>query len=134
MALHWLWKDKVGTAYIQHKSIEYQYSLYQGNAYLIFIYEYEEEGQSYYQLHRFLADKDHAKNMLGLNKKDGYTMNEFDQESEKLVKVRLKKSKLRKPAELIGLLVQAFDSLVIELSEDDPEETEEYPETDFENC
>ena len=121
MALHWLWSEKVGEADIQQNGIEFTCSLYQGNAYLIFIYEYEEEGQQLYQMHSFILDKDHLKNMLGLNKKDGFTVNEFNRDSERLVAVRFVKNKLRYSKEIITTLVQAFDTLTIQLVESLPD-------------
>ena len=137
MALHWLWSEKVGEADIQQNGIEFTCSLYQGNAYLIFIYEYEEEGQDLYQMHSFILDKDHLKNMLGLNAKDGFSINEFDRDSERLVAVRFIKKKLRYSKEIISSLVQAFDRITIQLVDDlpdDEDEIEEYPDTDYDNC
>ena len=114
MALNWLWSEKVGEADIQQRGIEFTCSLYQGNAYLIFIYEWEEDGQYLYQMHSFWADKDHMKNMLGLNPKNGFSVNEFNLESERLVAIRINR-KMRYTKEIVSALVQAFDNLKIEL-------------------
>lgn len=69
MALIWQWNDQMGTA----KHVEgYTLNLYRGNAFVIALYEWEEEkGDKFYNLHWFAAGEDHMKNMLGLNK--GYT-------------------------------------------------------------
>lgn len=104
----------MGEADIQQKGIEFTCSLYQGNAYLIFIYEWEEDGQNLYQMHSFWADKDHMKNMLGLNRKEGFSVNEFNLESERLVAIRINR-KMRYTKEIVTALVQAFDNLKIEL-------------------
>lgn len=114
MALNWKWSEKVGEADIQQKGIEFTCSLYQGNAYLIFLYEWEEDGQNLYQMHSFWADKDHMKNMLGLNPKNGFSVNEFNLESERLVAIRINR-KMRYTKEIVTSLVQAFDNLKIEL-------------------
>ena len=69
MALHWQWSEKIGKAFFRdERGIERQYNLYQGNAYLIFLDEYEENGKGYYALYCFFADKDHMNNCLGLSK------------------------------------------------------------------
>lgn len=114
MALNWRWSEKVGEADIQQKGIEFTCSLYQGNAYLIFLYEWEEDGQNLYQMHSFWADKDHMKNMLGLNPKSGFAINDFNLESERLVAIRINR-KMRYTKEIVTALVQAFDNLKIEL-------------------
>ena len=114
MALNWLWSEKVGEADIQQRGVEFTCSLYQGNAYLIFLYEWEDEGQQLYQMHCFWADKDHMKNMLGLNPKNGFAVNEFNLESERLVAIRINR-KMRYTKEIVTALVQAFDNLKIEL-------------------
>lgn len=114
MALNWRWSEKVGEADIQQKGIEFTCSLYQGNAYLIFLYEWEDDGEKLYQMHSFWLDKDHMKNMLGLNRKDGFSINEFNLESERLVAIRINR-KMRYTKEIVTALVQAFDNLKIEL-------------------
>lgn len=114
MALHWLWKDKCGEATFRFwDGEERTVSLYEGNAFLIFINEYKENGKDMYNLFTFFADEAHAKNMLGLGKGEN-AHNTFNTEREKLIKVRLNKKKC-KAGKIISLLVRAFDDLTIEL-------------------
>lgn len=112
MALNWSWSEKCGEAVFEQRGKEFTVNLYQGNAYLIFIYEYEEDGNDMYNLFTFWADKVHAKRCLGLEK--GYE-NLYNDERDQLKKIRINKSKFSKASEMIGLLVKAFDDLVIEI-------------------
>ena len=68
MSLNWNWSEKCGEAVFEQRDKEFTVNLYQGNAYLIFIYEYEEDGNNMYNLFTFWADKGHAKRCLGLEK------------------------------------------------------------------
>lgn len=68
MALTWEWSKPCGYAYVDLSEGNGEtLTLYQGNALLIFMAECADE----YQLVGFFANKDHAKNCLGLSK--GYT-------------------------------------------------------------
>ena len=112
MSLDWSWSEKCGEAVFEQRNKEFTVSLYQGNAYLIFIYEYEEDGDKMYNLWTFWADKTHAKRCLGLEK--GYE-NLYCDGVDKLKQIRINKAKFRKASELVGLLVKAFDELEIEI-------------------
>ena len=118
MALHWLWKDKCGEATFRQtlgdKSQDFTVSLYQGNAFLIFIYEYEENGQNMYTLYNFFNDEAHAKRCLGLDK-NYPEENIFNRGRDRLMKIRLDKSKCTKPQKILDLFIKAFDELDIEL-------------------
>ena len=127
MALHWEWKDKCGEAtLVQPREGEedrvFTLSLYNGNAYLIMLHEREEDGKDVWSMFSFWADKDHMKNMLGLDKKGGYTENYYDSPFQKITKIRLNKAKCRYLKEIIQALVQAFDDLTIEIFNDPGEE------------
>lgn len=115
MALNWNWSEKCGEAVIQQGEKEWTVNLYKGNAFLIFIYQYEKDGQEMYQLYSFWADKQHMKNCLGLNKKEGYGGNMFDEDDCKLKTIRINKAKYPYTKDLMQALVQAFDELTIEL-------------------
>lgn len=121
MALNWNWKEKCGEAVIQQGEKDWTISLYQGNAFLIFIYEYQENGQNMYQLYNFWADKQHMKNCLGLNRKEGYGGNMFDEAGCKMKKISINKGKFRYTKDLTQALVQAFDDLTIELYSEEEE-------------
>lgn len=73
MALNWYWERKVGTLVI-HQVIKhndnidfdkwFKISLYKGNAFLIMLYEYEEDGKKMYSMHNFFVDKQHFQNVV----------------------------------------------------------------------
>ena len=116
MALNWNWNEKCGEAVFEQRNGEFTVSLYQGNAYLIFLYEYKEDDADMYNLFTFWADKSHAKRCLGLEKDyEGVKYNLYNGENNKLKKIRLNKAKCSKTAEIVGLLVKAFDDLTIEI-------------------
>lgn len=140
MALHWDFKKKVGEADFvtkwenengEKETLRRTINLYEGNAYLIFINEYTDErtGEDMYALHSFFVDKDHAKNMLGLNPKNGYADNLLKTKREFMTRIILDKTKFssaKKLRELVGLLVDAFDELDIRIAQFENEtETED---------
>lgn len=111
MALNWKWDQKVGTMEIKQGDRTFEMSLYQGNAFLIILHEYEEDGKQMYSLFSFFADKQHAKNCLGLSK--GHE-NIFDR-GNLITKVRLNKTKYVYTKELVEMLIRAFDGIQIEI-------------------
>lgn len=126
MALQWDFKKKVGDAYFIQKfknengeweTGKYTVSLYEGNAYMIFIYENDEDQT--YSLHTFFADKEHAEILLGLKKgNDGKKVNIFNANREKMTTLNIDKTMFstpKKAAEFIGLIVRAFDDIRINL-------------------
>ena len=116
MALNWKWNEKVGTmTLVQGGNREFEISLYQGNAFLIMIHEYEENGEKMYNMYSFFADKEHMKNMLGLNQKKGYGDNFLNEPSNRATKFRINKTKYRYTKDLVTALVQAFDNIDIEI-------------------
>ena len=121
MSLNWRWNEKCGEAVIQQGEKEFSVNLYKGNAFLIFLYEYEENGQNMYQLYSFWADKQHMKNCLGLNRKEGYGGNMFDEDGCKLKKIRINKAKYPYTKDLVQALTQAFDDLTIEIFKEEEE-------------
>ena len=122
MSLNWRWDERCGEAVIQQNEKDWTVSLYQGNAFLIFLYEYQEDGQNMYQLYNFWADKQHMKNCLGLNQKEGYGGNMFNEAGCKMKRIRINKGKFRYTKELTQALVQAFDDLTIELYSEEEDE------------
>lgn len=128
MALQWNWDEKIGEATLVTKDKagteqEAALSLYKGNAFLIFLYEYKgEDGTDMYSLWSFWADKEHAKNCLGLNKKQGYTENMYERPYSRLTRFRLNKGKNIYVKELVPLLAQAFDNITIEIVTDEEAE------------
>ena len=119
MALNWYWDDKVGEAEVFNYDKVVTYNLYQGNAFLIFIYEYkDEDGKDMYSLASFFADETHAKRCLGLAKDCD---NIFNTTYSKLLKVRINK-KYSYTKKLVDMLIKAFDNITIELYTDEVEE------------
>ena len=118
MALNWLWSEKCGeiTLVQRHPDEEdrtFKFDLYEGNAYLIMIYEYEEHGETYYNVNSFFLDKEHAKRMLGLAK--DYKDNVFDTPYQTITKLRIDKAKHRRYKDIVTLFAQAFDDITIEV-------------------
>lgn len=114
MSLNWKWSEKCGEAVVEQRGKDFTMSLYQGNAYLIFIYEFKENGKDMYDVWSFWADKEHAKRCLGLAKGKEYC-NLYNSEWDKLKTIRINKAKHRNASELIGMLVKAFDDLTVEI-------------------
>ena len=124
MALHWQWSERCGEITVEQKQEDgtwkqYPVRLYKGNAYLIMLWENDED--STYSMYSFFLDKDHAKNCFGLNKKDKESRNIFDRGYERWAKIRLNKAKYKYTKDLVTMLAQAFDNLTIEIYSD-PEE------------
>ena len=91
-------------------------NLYQGNAYLIFLNEWEEDGKNLYSLYSFWADKQHMKNCLGLtSKKNEESFNYFNTPECTLTTVRLNKRKCKYLKDIINALVSGFDNIKIEI-------------------
>ncbi len=121
MALRWQWDEKCGEAIIKQtldgETKEFTKTLYEGNAFLIFLSEWEEEGTEKYALYTFLADEEHAKICLGLKKDHAGEKNNMfvDHWGSTLKKLRINKKKCRNWKKIITLFVQAFDNLEIEI-------------------
>ena len=122
MSLNWNWKDKCGEVtyfenYPDSEPRTYTVNLYEGNAYLIFIYEYEENGEGMYTLNNFWCDKTHMNRCLGIDKKykSTYGKNMYENPYSRLTKIRLNKAKCSNAKEIIKAMVEAFDNLEIEI-------------------
>lgn len=120
MALHWDWNEKCGEATFVQKQEdgteqEFKLSLYTGNACLIMLSEWEENGEERWNMFSFWVDKDHMKNCLGLNKKQGYTENIHDTPYQKFTKFKLNKKKCRHFKDIVAALTQAFENITVEV-------------------
>ena len=116
--LRWDFNEKCGEA-ILHDDIQdkdFTLNLYQGNAYLIFLSEWKEDGKDMYSLHSFWADRDHAKILLGLKKNnDGEMVNIYDNAwGQTITKFRFNK-KMRNFDEIVRMVAKAFDNIDIEI-------------------
>lgn len=120
MALNWNWNEKAGEmiyTYMDNNGNVHEAtaSLYEGNAFLIFLSEFEENGKQYWNMHSFWVDEEHMKNMLGLNPKKGYSTNEYYTGSYKAQTFRFNKAKCRHLNKIVPALVKAFDNITIEI-------------------
>jgi hypothetical protein len=123
MSLNWEWSGKVGEMTVvemhpDEPEREFKFDLYNGNACLIMIYEFEENGQEMYNVSGFFVDKAHMKNCLGLNKKGGYTSNIYETPYRKVTRLRLNKSKCRDFKDIVAAFAQAFSNITIEIYSD----------------
>lgn len=118
MALTWQWNEKCGEAIIRQefggKVTEFTKTLYEGNAFLIFLSEWKEADKNMYSLYTFFADETHAKTCLGLNKKSDCS-NIFTDGIGTLTKIRINKKKCRNWKKVVTLFAQAFDNIDIEI-------------------
>lgn len=120
MAITWQWKNKCGEAIIKQtingETKEFTKTLYEGNAFLIFLNEWTENGSNMYSLYTFFADEIHAKRCLGITKNaDNIYSNIFEEGFDKLVKIRINKKKSRNWKKIVTLFAQAFDNIDIEI-------------------
>ena len=127
MSLNWKWNEKIGEAVIRQtidsETKEYTKSLYEGNAFLIFLSEWRENNDNMYALYTFFADERHAKICLGLAADStGDKRNIFTDGFDTLVKLRINKKKARNYKKIVTLFAQAFDNIDIEIfSKEDSE-------------
>lgn len=117
MALRWDFnEDRIGTiSYDYYERGLIKHNLYSGNALMIQCAEWEENGQELYTVQSFWADKEHLKNMLGLNK--GY--NNIYNEGYKNLKITLLR-KYRGTKDIVNAFIKAkFDeNIQIEIVDD----------------
>ena len=115
MSLNWSFKEKCGEVTLRQGEREFTLTMYQGNAFMIFLSEWEEDGKGMYNLYSFWADERHAKVMLGLIKdSDGKKVNYHDG-YDKFTKFRFNKTHCRDLKKIVGMIVQAFDDVEIEI-------------------
>ena len=112
MALRWEWSDKLGEVKVIRKAgeetFEFTNIIYRGNAYAIFINHFKQDGEGYYNMHAFFCDKEHAKRMLGLDKKhkDTYGRNAMDDSIDHYTEWTLDRNR-KEARELAKLIMDA---------------------------
>lgn len=115
MAVTWNWDAKVGEAIIEQTfdgiPRRFTVNLYNGNCYLIFIREWEQDDKQMYSMFGFFADKEHMNRCLGLKK--NYD-NMFNMDYQKLKKLRLSKD-CRHLKEIADAFMRAMDEVEIEV-------------------
>jgi len=120
MALRWEWNRSCGTAVIEQRihdeTKEYDMTLYEGNAYLIMLHEFNENGKEKYEMFSFWLDKEHMQRMLGIsNRGKRVDTNTLDQPYNRLKSIRLDKSRCQNVVEIAKALLQAFDDISIKV-------------------
>lgn len=124
MSLNWYWNDCCGEAVFERtlwnplegkdETKRITTKLYQGNAWLIFIYEWKEGDKDMYNVWSFIADKEHMRNCLGLSKQSKGD-NIFNRGDCRLVSISLDKNRNSYVKQIVDNLVQAFDELHIKI-------------------
>lgn len=126
MALYWDWKQKCGEAIFtdMRDGNKIKVELYEGNAFLIFIYI--DEVDNTYSLYSFFADAEHAKNLLGLSKKQyknclGLTQTNIFDGAIKLTDITIYSNKFTRKnyIKLVELLCKAFSTINISIIQRD---------------
>lgn len=111
MSLNWNWDEKFAVATytinIGGKPTEYTVNWYEGNAWMIEIFEGSDDT---YTVRSFWCDEEHMMRCLGLRK--GYNMVTG---YEALTKLRIDKTKTHHFKKLVAALAQAHDNLTIEI-------------------
>lgn len=119
MSLNWDFKKKCGEVTLRQGEREFTLTMYQGNAYLIFLSEWEEDGKDMYRLYSFCSDREHAKILFGLKKGwNGEKVNIFNG-YDKFTKFRFNKTHCRNLKEIVGIITEAFDDITIEIYKED---------------
>lgn len=130
MALLWSWDSKVGEATFERKTgasdnSPFTISLYQGNALLIGLYEFVEDGVERYNMDFFFVDEGHMKRCLGLQKNaDGTKNNIFDTDRSQLIKIKIDPTRYDYTTKLVTALAKAFDNITIEFYREKGESNE----------
>lgn len=125
MSLNWNFKDdKMGYLLYEDGTKK---PMYNGNAFVIINNEWDEDGEHYYSLYNFFADKEHAKRCLGLDPKYKATYKkepsfassiwkEVDGEHKEIPLDRVVLySKAYNAKDLAQLLLKAYDDITIEM-------------------
>lgn len=116
MAIQWRWDEKCGEATMEQthdgETREFTLSLYTGNCYLIFLNEFEENGQQMYNMHSFWADKKHMETCLGLKKG---ASNMYDTGYQRFTNFKLDPDKCRYWKQIVPALKKAFPDATIEI-------------------
>lgn len=112
MSLNWYWNEKCGEATFKSwKGGEYTVNLYVGNAFLIALYETEEQ----YTLSWYFVDYKHAKRVL-----------EDSEAFKDMISIRLNKAKCRYWRELVTLFSEYTDGVKIETYTEGEKTWQEY--------
>ena len=103
MALRWDFREQSGTLTMMQNGKQFDINFYEGNAMMIAIFEFEEDGKSMYNLQWFFTDETHAKRCLGLAKG---TENMF--RDELITQMTIYRDHCRNWSKIANLFVKAF--------------------------
>ena len=106
MALQWQWSEKSGEIVIDG----HEFNWYEGNALMICLDEFEENGQSMYNLAFFFCDKKHGEKCLGLAKDSDNMFTDYGQTVSKLT---INKLHCRQWKKVESLFRRAFPEIEI---------------------
>ena len=112
MALHWDFRYPAGTLTMMQNGKPFEIKFYEGNAFMIALFEYEEDGQSMYNMQWFFLDETHAKRCLGLAKG---TENMFPDDA--IPQMTIYRSSCSNWNKIANLFVKAFPHIQITLLE-----------------
>ena len=110
MAIRWDFKFPAGKVTMEDGNT---FNWYVGNALMIVLNEWEEDGKEYYSLNWFFADLDHAKNCLGISK--GYK-NMFADTNNGIRKMTMSVERCYEWKKFIPILLKAFPDIEITLT------------------
>ena len=112
MAIRWDFNDDhMGKVIIEQqfedKPERFTIDIYKGNCFAIFVHNFEQDGKKMYNLYNFFMDKEHAKRMLGLDRKYSatYGHNQMDDGSDRMIAFHLDNTK--ESRDLAKLLMDA---------------------------
>jgi len=110
------WDEHAGKAVIEEHGNIFNINLYEGNCFLIGVYEYEDEkGDTREQLMWFFCDENHARIMLGLKKgNDGVKENRLGEDYFR--HVTLYRDRCRNIGKIARLFAEACN-ITIEIAE-----------------
>ena len=115
MALQWQWEEQSGTVQYEGKTFPF----WEGNAFMIAINMFKDnEGKDTHSLAWFLADKQHAKQCLGLAR-DSYDMFEG-----KVEKITIYKNHSQYWKDIVDLFMQSQPNIEITILPKNPEVAE----------
>ena len=117
--LRWDFREKAGTITQVDGGKEWTFNFYIGNAMMIVLYEYEEDGAQKYQLQWFFSDEQHAKICLGLAKNaQGEKRNIFSAGS--ITHMAIYRDHCRDWAKIVKFFGEAFPHIAFDVYSTEP--------------
>lgn len=116
MALHWDFNNKIGKVHGNKYGRDYTFYLYNGNAMLIAVNEFEDNGKEMYNVAWWLDDENHARLMLGLKKPrfGGEQYNRLEDDGIKRIELAKNCRDLRKIRKLFAEAMPNVELVTVE--------------------